>query len=189
MSNRETMQQALKALLDLQSLNSQDVWLDRWSEAIAALRETLAQPERCKPLDDWDIDLIRHNIGVDIDSFWARKFARAIEAAHGIKEQPLKKLADLGQKIEQEPVAFYHPRNGFYWAKPTSIFAPTSVDVEQLPLYTAVQRKWVGLTYEEIESAISDGFARGLDDGNISNQTVINYVRGIEAKLKELNNG
>ncbi len=51
------------------------------------------------------------------------------------------------------------------------------------------QRPWQGLTYEEIESAISDGFARGLDDGNISNQTVINYVRGIEAKLKELNNG
>lgn len=51
------------------------------------------------------------------------------------------------------------------------------------------ERKWVGLTYEEIESAISDGFARGLDNGNISNQTVINYVRGIEAKLKELNNG
>lgn len=105
------------------------------------------------------------------------------------QEQTLKKLADLGQEIEQEPVAYYHPRSGFYWAKPTSIFAPTSVDVERLPLYTAVQRKWVGLTYEEIESAISDGFARGLDNGNISNQTVINYVRGIEAKLKELNNG
>jgi hypothetical protein len=39
-----------------------------------------------KPLDDWDIDAIRHNIGVDIDCLWARKFARAIEAAHGIKE-------------------------------------------------------------------------------------------------------
>jgi hypothetical protein len=39
-----------------------------------------------KPLDDWDIDAIRHNIGVDIDSLWARKFARAIEAAHNIKE-------------------------------------------------------------------------------------------------------
>jgi len=73
------------------------------SAEVERLREALAQPERCKPLDDWDIDLIRHNIGVDIDSFWARKFARAIEAAHGIKEQPLKKLADLGQKIEQEP--------------------------------------------------------------------------------------
>ena len=39
-----------------------------------------------KPLDDWDIDAIRHNIGVDIDSLWARKFARAIEQAHNIKE-------------------------------------------------------------------------------------------------------
>lgn len=48
-------------------------------------------------------------------------------------------------------------------------------------------KPWVGLTDEEIESAISDGFARGLDDGNVSNQTVINYVRGIEAKLKERN--
>jgi len=40
----------------------------------------------------------------------------------------------------QEPVAYYHPRNGFYWAKPTSIFAPTSVDVEPMPLYTAAER-------------------------------------------------
>jgi len=41
---------------------------------------------------------------------------------------------------EQEPVAYYHPRNGFYWAKPTSIFAPTSVDVEPMPLYAAAER-------------------------------------------------
>jgi len=41
---------------------------------------------------------------------------------------------------EQEPVTYYHPRNGFYWAKPTSIFAPTSVDVEPLPLYIAAER-------------------------------------------------
>ena len=40
----------------------------------------------------------------------------------------------------QEPVAYYHPRSGFYWAKPTSIFAPTVVDVEPLPLYTAAER-------------------------------------------------
>jgi len=48
-------------------------------------------------------------------------------------------------------------------------------------------KPWQGLTDEEIESAISDGFARGLDDGNVSNRAVINYVRGIEAKLKERN--
>ena len=51
----------------------------------------------------------------------------------------------------------------------------------------APQRTWVGLTDEEIESAISDGFARGLDDGNVSNKTVIKYVRGIEAALRSKN--
>jgi len=44
------------------------------------------------------------------------------------------------QRTEQEPVAFYHPHKGFYWAKPTSIFAPTVVDVEPMPLYTAAER-------------------------------------------------
>ena len=48
-------------------------------------------------------------------------------------------------------------------------------------------RPWVGLTDKEIEDAIDDGFAFGLDDGNVSNQTVIRYVRVIEAKLKEKN--
>lgn len=49
------------------------------------------------------------------------------------------------------------------------------------------QRPWVGLTDEEIEGAISDGFARGLDDGNVSNQAVIHYVRVIEAALRSKN--
>ena len=48
-------------------------------------------------------------------------------------------------------------------------------------------REWVRLTDEEIEGAIDDGFAFGLDDGNVSNQYVIRYVRVIEAKLKEKN--
>jgi hypothetical protein len=54
--------------------------------------------------------------------------------------------------------------------------------VEQLD-----DREWEGLTDEEIEDAIDDGFAFGLDDGNISNQAVIKYVRVIEEKLKEKN--
>ena len=44
------------------------------------------------------------------------------------------------EQPEQEPVAFYHPRSGFYWAKPTSIFAPTVVDVPPMPLYAAAER-------------------------------------------------
>ena len=50
-------------------------------------------------------------------------------------------------------------------------------------------RPWVGLTDQEIEDAIDDGFAFGLNDGNVSNEYVIRYVRVIEAKLKEKNNG
>jgi hypothetical protein len=49
------------------------------------------------------------------------------------------------------------------------------------------EREWVGLTDDEIEGAIDDGFAFGLDDGNVSNKYVIRYVRVIEAKLKEKN--
>jgi hypothetical protein len=37
----------------------------------------------------------------------------------------------------QEPVAFFDPQGkGFYWAKPTKITAPVTVDFEPLPLYT-----------------------------------------------------
>jgi len=81
MSNRETMQQALEALIDAANVLSAPMFND----AAAALRKALAQPE-------------------------------------------------------QEPVAYYHPRNGFYWAKPTSIFAPTVVDVPPMPLYAAAER-------------------------------------------------
>ena len=42
--------------------------------------------------------------------------------------------AQLAQTA-QEPVAYFHPHKGFYWAKPTSISAPTIADVEPLPLY------------------------------------------------------
>jgi len=59
----------------------------------------------------------------------------------GINKHKARELADhFAAQPEQEPVAFYHPRKGFYWAKPTSIFAPTSVDVEPLPLYAAAER-------------------------------------------------
>ena len=56
MTDKEVMQQALDALLDLQSLDSQDVWLDRWSEAITALKVALEQPvqeqQQVGPVED-----------------------------------------------------------------------------------------------------------------------------------------
>jgi hypothetical protein len=57
------------------------------------------------------------------------------------------------EQSEQEPVAYYHPHKGFYWAKPTHISAPTVVDVPPVPLYVkwiAAQRPWQGLTDEDV---------------------------------------
>lgn len=79
---------------------------------------------------------------------------------------------------EQEPVAFYHPHKGFYWAKPTHISAPTVVDVPPVPLYVkwkAAQRQWVGLTDEDMK----DPKTHILD--------FIYGARWAEAKLKERN--
>ena len=59
----------------------------------------------------------------------APMFADAVDALREALAQP-----------EQEPVAFYHPHKGFYWAKPTHISAPTAVDVPALPLYAAADR-------------------------------------------------
>ena len=60
------------------------------------------------------------------------------------------------EQQQAEPVAYYHPRNGFYWAKPTSIFAPTVVDVPPIPLYTtAAQREWQSLTDEDWEKVVN----------------------------------
>ena len=47
-----------------------------------------AQPEQRKPLDEWVIDRLANDNGtVDLVTWW-RQLARAIEAAHNIKEQP-----------------------------------------------------------------------------------------------------
>ena len=95
----------------------------------------------------------------------------AIAALKAALEQPV-----------QEPVAFYHPRNGFYWAKPTSIFAPTSVDVVRLPLYTAppaAQRPWVGLT--------DDDWGWVADKKGTSLDTFDQGVAWAQARLMERN--
>ena len=64
-------------------------------------------------------------------------------------------------------------------------FKPAKDDDDDIQDYV---RPWVGLTDQEIEDTIYDGFAFGHDNGNVSNQTVIRYViRAIEAKLKEKN--
>ena len=53
----------------------------------------------------------------------------------------------------------------------------------------AAQRQWVGLTDDELIAAIYEleGFAFGLDNGNVSERAVLRYARLVEAKLKEKN--
>ena len=63
------------------------------------------------------------------------QFAKMV-AEKALKDHAMQEVQRLGQEIEQEPVAYYLPHKGFYWAKPTSISAPTVADVEPLPLYT-----------------------------------------------------
>jgi hypothetical protein len=76
-------------------------------------------------------------------------------------------------------VAYYHPHKGFYWAKPTSISAPTTVNVEPLPLYThPPQRPGVGLTDDEIKA---------MDAGLTSNASFYAGALWADAKLKEKN--
>ena len=118
-----------------------------------------------------------------------------------IEEQP---------KQEQgEPVAYFNPQEGgFYWAKPTTVTAPVTIDVEPLPLYTTPQQgcdecgngggyalyclvcaekyvkpEWVGLTEDEMFDCLVkfDPVAKRLPLGFKW------FAEAIEAKLKDKN--
>ena len=86
--------------------------------------------------------------------------------------------------MNNQPVAWHYPDG-----KPdqcTTDKAYAEKDPAWTPMY--YKQEWVGLTDQEMEDAIYDGFAFGHDNGNVSNQTVIRHViRVIQAKLKEKN--
>lgn len=63
-----------------------------------------------------------------------------LQGLENLMEESITALKAALEQPEQEPVAFYHPHKGFYWAKPTHISTPTVVDVEPLPLYAAAER-------------------------------------------------
>jgi len=104
------------------------------SAEVERLREALAQLEQ-EPVA-WGV--FEGNLH---DMFFTQEEAQEMAALKGTHAEvrPLYTAPPAAQP-EQEPVAYYHPRNGFYWAKPTSIFAPTVVDVPPMPLYAAAER-------------------------------------------------
>ena len=84
------------------------------------------------------------------------------------------------QPIEQEPVAYINIEERMLeWAKPTRWETPTVVKMDKVPLYTTPPKKeWVELTDEEIDTWNIGG-----------HESLREFVRAIEAKLKEKNNG
>ena len=69
----------------------------------------------------------------------------SVDIAEILSAEVVRLQKALAQK--QEPIAFYCPSKGFYWAKPTKVVAPTIVDVPPIALYTEPpQREWVRLT-------------------------------------------
>jgi hypothetical protein len=63
-------------------------------------------------------------------------YAPAIQGQRKRQEKAITAIKQaLAAPTVQEPVAFFYPSQGFYWAKPTRIIAPVTVDVKPLPLY------------------------------------------------------
>ncbi|NBS75248.1 MAG: hypothetical protein EBT78_11590 [Betaproteobacteria bacterium] len=89
MTDKEAMKLSLDALeadeLDM-VIGKDGHMVYRKEKAITALREALAQPEQRKPLTRDEISEIAAQSGAYDEQLLA--FARAIEAAHNIKEQP-----------------------------------------------------------------------------------------------------
>ena len=137
----------------------------------------------------YGVDMTRQEaINILLDHFSAG-FVRTIEDA--LKQE------------QGEPVAYFNPQGGFYWAKPTRIEAPVTVNVEPLPLYAAPQqgcdecgvgggyalyclpcvekfvgtKEWISLTDEDMEFLFPFGKSAWLTE----------TLKIFEAKLKEKN--
>lgn len=182
MTDRELMQEALYALTYVGDAK------EIYSDTIESLRARLAQPEQEHSEQWW-----RHEV--------SNAYANGYEKGRASVKQPdlitpadveqlarIEKLVDkidpYGAQPEQEPVAWADKydieRDGHdFWV---SRQQPAKNGV---PLYTAPpQRKWQGLTAEEMREAAQVMDVEPLVEGW---KELIKFASAIEAKLKEKN--
>jgi hypothetical protein len=100
------------------------------------------------------------------------------------KESTLQEISDIGQEIEQEPVAWVRdltsPQPHCVTSMKYLSIADTDAGVKYIPVYTAPpKREWVGLTDEEID------YIWGISPGDYEDKCA--FPRAIEAKLRERN--
>jgi hypothetical protein len=94
-----------------------------------------------------------------------------------MKESTLQEISDIGQEIEQEPVAYRKEAHGM-WFYIENKPSPPNYDYE--PLYTEPpKREWVGLAWEEIR----DIWIANYHDTDATDA----FAYAIEAKLRERN--
>jgi hypothetical protein len=95
-------------------------------EAITAIKQARALDKKAENARELGLDYEPAD-GTQVSKVWwdgEKLMAKPIPFVEFYKAAPV-----------QEPVAFFCPSQGFYWAKPTKIIAPVTVDVEPLPLY------------------------------------------------------
>ncbi len=163
---------------------NEEEWVLPALKAITAIKATLAQPtsgdyalgyaegfnDACKPAQPAQ----QHDVDATIIQYHEATIKR-LE----------KRIEELAQAAQQEPVAWLEPE----WGEkicPEVGYEVTMTDDHPrdlcwIPLYThPPQRTWVELTDEEI---LKSEWAIGAND------VLLNFARAIEAKLKEKNNG
>jgi hypothetical protein len=166
--NISAMKQALGALKNSHPYSNMDKDLNKHSEAITALRQAIEQAEKQEPVAwmyEWGGN--KHLTFVD---------QRFIEKAHPHfnKSTPLYTAPVHASDISQERVdetakgkhEFECPRCG----------------------HCCQQRKWVGLTDEEIDGMDCVELKYiGTGEYVVNGKSIWNFARAIEAKLKEKN--
>jgi len=140
----------------------------RIKEIYDTIEEALAQPEQYTT----DAMKVRQAVAQALhDDVYAEEL-----------EQPEAKQSGTISITTPAPIAYLCENatghKYFRWKKPSSVYKP-------IPLYTTPpQRKWVGLTDEEIADC-----AEKMEASDPTDSFWREFFRGIEAKLKEKNNG